>query len=159
MLSWTPRIRITKKTYLFQLKSFQQNYSLCRMPLGSNSWRFGVGAPAVGNPYDEMQKLPGLPTDQSSMLGLFQVDLFSWYWSIANIGRPNFLRGVILKISRIEAWKSLVAPIKCKEQFLHHVLRSLRRCFGDRCQSQWSPVAKKKTRLVAVLLQDCLGKS
>ena len=46
----------------------------------------------------------------------------------------------------------LVALVECKEshwqttftihvqeQFLHHVLRSPRQCFGDRCQSQWSP--------------------
>lgn len=95
------------------------------------------------------------------MLGLFQVqDPFSWYfiWSIANIGRPNFSGVSFSKYQGLNLLIAfLVALVECKEshwqttftihvqeQFLHHVLRSPRRCFGDRCQSQWSPAAKKK---------------
>jgi len=75
------------------------------MPLGiilhfCISWRFGVGPPAVGNPYDGMQKLPGLLYARSfPSPGPFLLIL---HLKHCKYRQTQFLRGVILKISRIE---------------------------------------------------------
>lgn len=109
MLCWTPRIRINlKKKHVYIYINWNHSSKIIpyvAMPLGiilrfCISWRFGVGPPAVGNPYDGMQKLPGLLYARSfPSPGSFLLILYLKHCKYRQI---QFLRGVILKISRIE---------------------------------------------------------
>ena len=106
-----------------------------------------------------MQKLPGLlyaqsfPSPGPFLLILhlkhckYRQDPISSGVSFSKYQGLNLLIAFLVALVECKEshWQTTFT-IHVQEQFLHHVLRSPRRCFGDRCQSQWSPAEKKKPR-------------